>query len=222
MFQSWRLRIDGPASAIDPQLSYNRKRASQRKFVQVHVAPARRRKQINGHTRVELSDGILLEVVVWKLMDIGGSKFPVNDGPIAHRLTLRIFLSFGAERFPSGQREQTVNLPAYAFGGSNPPLSTSDLQEVLAPWVGGNSSVGRARAFQARGRGFESRFPLHNPYRATIREWDKIWAHVAQSVEHFLGKEEVTGSNPVVGLQNPGGRAWHADQAYPRLFAPGR
>jgi hypothetical protein len=24
-------------------------------------------------------------------------------------------------------------------------------------------------------------------------------AHVAQSVEHFLGKEEVTGSNPVVG-----------------------
>ncbi len=24
-------------------------------------------------------------------------------------------------------------------------------------------------------------------------------AHIAQSVEHFLGKEEVTGSNPVVG-----------------------
>ncbi len=29
------------------------------------------------------------------------------------------------ERFPSGQREQTVNLPPYGFGGSNPPLSTS-------------------------------------------------------------------------------------------------
>jgi large subunit ribosomal protein L33 len=27
-------------------------------------------------------------------------------------------------------------------------------------------------------------------------------AHVAQSVEHFLGKEEVTGSNPVVGFPN--------------------
>ena len=26
-------------------------------------------------------------------------------------------------------------------------------------------------------------------------------AHIAQSVEHFLGKEEVTGSNPVVGLK---------------------
>ena len=27
----------------------------------------------------------------------------------------------------------------------------------------------------------------------------KFYAHVAQSVEHFLGKEEVTGSNPVMG-----------------------
>ena len=26
-----------------------------------------------------------------------------------------------------------------------------------------------------------------------------IYAHIAQSVEHFLGKEEVTGSSPVVG-----------------------
>ena len=27
-------------------------------------------------------------------------------------------------RYPSGQREQTVNLPPYGFGGSNPPLPT--------------------------------------------------------------------------------------------------
>ena len=27
-------------------------------------------------------------------------------------------------RCPSGQREQTVNLPAYAYGGSNPSLPT--------------------------------------------------------------------------------------------------
>jgi hypothetical protein len=26
-----------------------------------------------------------------------------------------------------------------------------------------------------------------------------VSAHVAQSAEHFLGKEEVTGSNPVMG-----------------------
>ena len=30
---------------------------------------------------------------------------------------------------------------------------------------------------------------------------ERTSAHVAQSVEHFLGKEEVTGSNPVVGFQ---------------------
>ena len=27
------------------------------------------------------------------------------------------------------------------------------------------------------------------------------FAHVAQEVEHFLGKDEVTGSNPVVGFR---------------------
>jgi hypothetical protein len=26
-----------------------------------------------------------------------------------------------------------------------------------------------------------------------------VWAHIAQQVEHILGKNEVTGSNPVVG-----------------------
>jgi hypothetical protein len=30
-------------------------------------------------------------------------------------------------------------------------------------------------------------------------------AHVAQSVEHFLGKEEVIGSNPIVGSRRKGG-----------------
>jgi hypothetical protein len=35
---------------------------------------------------------------------------------------------FPEERFPSGQREQTVNLSAKAFGGSNPPLSTRILK----------------------------------------------------------------------------------------------
>ena len=48
-----------------------------------------------------------------------------------------------------------------------------------------SSSVGRASAFQAEGRGFESRLPLT--------------AYIAQAVEHFLGKEEVTSSSLVVG-----------------------
>jgi hypothetical protein len=47
-----------------------------------------------------------------------------------------------------------------AFGGSNPPPSTIQLRGPFY-WRGGNSSVGRASAFQAERRGFESRFPLH-------------------------------------------------------------
>ena len=43
-----------------------------------------------------------------------------------------------------------------AYGGSNPPPSTS--------FLSGSSSGARASAFQAEGRGFESRFPLHNSY----------------------------------------------------------
>ncbi len=50
--------------------------------------------------------------------------------------------------------------------------------------------MARASAFQAEGRGFESRFPLHLKISA---------AHVAQSVEHILGKDEVTSSILVVG-----------------------
>ena len=34
-----------------------------------------------------------------------------------------------------------------------------------------------------------------------------LLAHIAQSVEHFLGKEEVTGSNPVVGSKDLRGAA---------------
>ena len=95
-----------------------------------------------------------------------------------------------SERFPSGQREQTVNLSANAFGGSNPPLST-----IL--WIGTESNAGiaqlaRASAFQAEGRGFESRFPLHDCNGAINRPR-------SSGVERFLGKEEVIGSNPIVG-----------------------
>jgi hypothetical protein len=55
--------------------------------------------------------------------------------------------------------------------------------------------LARARAFQARGRGFESRFPLHAPLAAKAESR----AHVAQVVEHVLGKDEVSGSSPLVG-----------------------
>ena len=53
---------------------------------------------------------------------------------------------------------QTVNLLAHAYGGSNPSLPTFFMRiDALC----GSSSVGRASAFQAEGRGFEPRLPLH-------------------------------------------------------------
>ena len=51
--------------------------------------------------------------------------------------------------------------------------------------VAGVAQLARALAFQAKGRGFESRFPLQ--------------AQVAQLVEHVLGKDEVMGSIPILG-----------------------
>jgi hypothetical protein len=82
---------------------------------------------------------------------------------------------FYMEGFPSGQREQTVNLPAEPTEVQIlPPPSfidnrVSDLG--IGRWalrfvdrdfcISGSSSVARASAFQAEGRGFESRFPLH-------------------------------------------------------------
>ena len=54
---------------------------------------------------------------------------------------------------------QTVNLLSYDFGGSNPSLPTFLRLERSLVFCG-SSSVDRALAFQAEGRGFESRFPL--------------------------------------------------------------
>ena len=54
--------------------------------------------------------------------------------------------------------------------------------------LAGVAQLARASAFQAEGRGFESRLPLL-----------KGLAHVAQPAEHILGKDEVGGSSPPVG-----------------------
>ena len=95
--------------------------------------------------------------------------------------------------YQSGQMGQTVNLLVYTFGGSNPSSPT-----ILSESVGiprpvrvfhkncGSSSVGRALAFQAKGRGFEPRLPLK------LRQ-------CSSGVERFLGKEEVESSNLSTG-----------------------
>ena len=60
--------------------------------------------------------------------------------------------------------------------------------ELLQNKFAGVAQLARASAFQAEGRGFESRLPLID-----------CIAHVAQLVEHILGKDEVGGSSPLVG-----------------------
>ena len=124
-------------------------------------------------------------------------------------------------RYPSGQRGQTVNLLAYAFGGSNPPLPTivasamcsaqtvGGLSEVrVAPHVGGNSSVVERQPSKLGVAG-------SNPVsRSTITNR----AHVAQTVERVLGKDEVSGSIPDMGSsfardasRSPGGEILRRD-----------
>ena len=62
---------------------------------------------------------------------------------------------------------------------------------ICGPFCG-SSSVGRASAFQAEGREFESRLPLF----LLKNKWN---CRCSSGVERFLGKEEVTGSIPVIG-----------------------
>ena len=85
-----------------------------------------------------------------------GLKFmPTFALEIGNTRWFTVLIRFRLGSYQSGQMGQTVNLLAYAFGGSNPSLPT------LAK-VGncGNSSIDRALAFQAGGCGFEPRFPL--------------------------------------------------------------
>src|SRR5262249_59410520 len=63
----------------------------------------------------------------------------------------------GVPEWPKGTDCKSVG---DAFGGSNPPPSTI-FKAIRRKHLSGNSSVARASAFQAEGRGFESRFPLH-------------------------------------------------------------
>ncbi len=77
-----------------------------------------------------------------------------------------------------------------AYVGSNPALPIRFKMRGIYKnlnYTAGVAQLARASAFQAEGRGFESRLPLSIP------------AHVAQSVEHILGKDEVIGSSPIVG-----------------------
>ena len=94
----------------------------------------------------------------------------------------------GSGRYPSGQRGQTVNLLADAFGGSNPPLPTT--------YPGGNSS---AVERQPSKLGVAGSNPVSRSRFASGSPTTGDSAHVAQLVEHALGKGEVSGSIPDMG-----------------------
>jgi hypothetical protein len=92
----------------------------------------------------------------------------------------------GSGRYPSGQRGQTVNLLATAFGGSNPPLPTIT---VFTTTRRGNSSAVERQPSKLGVAG-------SNPVSRSRSRWR---AHVAQQAERVLGKDEVSGSNPDMG-----------------------
>ncbi len=96
--------------------------------------------------------------------------------------------------YPSGQREQTVNLSASPSKVRvlPPPL------EFAPRGMSGSSSAGRASAFQAECRGFEPRLPL-NFFCMWVFAWREYLRRRSSAVEHVLGKDGVTGSSPVVG-----------------------
>ena len=93
---------------------------------------------------------------------------------------------------------------SFDFGGSNPPPSTTLPLPCRAldarhgnggAALCGSSSVGRASAFQAEGREFESRLPLQ--CHLELLQIDTTQPCLFSSgVEHFHGKEGVPGSIP--------------------------
>ena len=68
-----------------------------------------------------------------------------------------------AERYRSGQTGQTVNLLAYAFGGSNPSLATMLRRIWETPELGGAAAHGRPLALAEIGRSMpcEAALPLN-------------------------------------------------------------
>ena len=114
-----------------------------------------------------------------------------------------------AEGYSSGQRGQTVNLLASAYVGSSPTPSTNvqPVGERRAPRVhvaarerSPPSQCGCSSMVEPQPSKLMTWVRIPSP--APIGARQVVRAHIAQSVEHFLGKEEVTGSNPVVGSRS--------------------
>ena len=98
-------------------------------------------------------------------------------------------------RFPSGQMEQTVNLSASAFGGSNPPLPTQPREAGCA--MQGRFEGPRLRWFWFRDCQVKSASLLGQERRACTALRKRGYAGIAQLVERQPSKLGVAGSSPV-------------------------
>ena len=92
--------------------------------------------------------------------------------------------------WPKGADCKSAGVSLRRFESS--PLHMKCGDHNVATFNAGIAQLARASAFQAEGRGFESRFPLSNDGAHD--------AQVAQSAEHILGKDEVGGSIPLLGF----------------------
>jgi hypothetical protein len=101
--------------------------------------------------------------------------------------------------WPKGADCKSAGVSLRRFESS--PLHMNCGDHHVATLNAGIAQLARASAFQAEGRGFESRFPLCT-WTALSRGPLPQPAHaqVAQSAEHILGKDEVGGSIPLLGF----------------------
>ena len=108
------------------------------------------------------------------------------------------------EGFPSGQREQTVNLPAEPTEVQilPPPPFCFVYEAGVAQWLEHQPSKLRVAGSNPVSRSIF--INQSKPDKALVcvgarSGFQDLLAHVAQSVEHILGKDEVTSSILVVG-----------------------
>jgi hypothetical protein len=209
--------------------------------------------------RVLASFGLRSDAHALECVPLRSSPKPRQNAELRRRLGLHGQVERASvetsESCPSGQREQAVNLPAYAYAGSNPALSTkAGLRPALvsisfrgssapprrsefggAPpqvfgslpknTVGGRKNVGTgtpvAGTKRPGARSFRRVRHLAGVAQLVERQPSKLnvessslfsrsvvpshanvtvtHAHLAQLVEHVLGKDEVTSSILVVG-----------------------
>ncbi len=152
--------------------------------------------QANGSLQVSLQSDALLPSGTGELC-----PFPAGVAQLVEHLfckqavggsspfaSSKVSIDVLSEGCPSGQREQAVNLPAYAYAGSNPALSTVAGVAQLVERQPSKLNVEGSNPF--------SRSVPHSRVRAAVN------AHLAQMVEHVLGKDEVTSSILVVGSKH--------------------